>query len=125
MFGSKHPKLEVVIGAESVFKGELTSKGTIRIDGTFEGNIAADCIIVGESGNIVGDIQAAVLIAGGKVHGNVRAGDHVEIQPKGEVYGDIHTLRLMVAEGAVFEGRSSMQKNRSEIEYRPAEVMVS
>jgi cytoskeletal protein CcmA (bactofilin family) len=124
MFGSKHPKLEVVIGAESVFKGEMNAKGTIKIDGTIEGNITADCIILGESGTIVGDIQVNVLVAGGKLRGNVKAGDHVEIQSKGEVYGDIHTLRLMVAEGAVFEGRSSMQKNR-EIEYRPVEVAVS
>ena len=121
MFGNKHPKLEVVIGAESTFKGELTSKGTIRIDGTFEGNISADCVILGESGSITGDLQVNALIAGGKLRGNVRASDHVEIQSKGEVYGDIYTVRLSIAEGAVFEGRSSMQKNR-EIEYRPAEA---
>ena len=62
-----------------------------------------------------------VLIAGGKLRGNVRATDHVEIQTKGEVYGDIYTVRLSIAEGAVFEGRSSMQKDR-ELEYRPAEL---
>ena len=123
MFGHKHPKLEVVIGSESVFRGELTSKGTIRIDGTFEGNISADCVVLGESGNITGDLQVNVLIAGGKLRGNVRAADHVEIQAKGEVYGDIYTVRFSVAEGAVFEGRSSMQKNR-ELEYRTAEVTV-
>jgi cytoskeletal protein CcmA (bactofilin family) len=124
MFGSKHPKLEVVIGSESVFRGEMTSKGTIRIDGTFEGNITADCVILGESGSMTGDLQVNTLIAGGKLKGNVRAGDHVEIQSKGEVYGDIYTVRLSVAEGAVFEGRSSMQKNR-ELEYRAAEVTVA
>ena len=123
MFGNKHPKLEVVIGSQTVFKGELTSKGTIRIDGTFEGNITADCVVLGESGNITGDLQVNVLIAGGKLRGNVRAVDHVEIQAKGEVYGDIYTVRFSVAEGAVFEGRSSMQKNR-ELEYRAAEVTV-
>jgi len=123
MFGAKHPKLEVVIGSETVFKGELTSKGTIRIDGTFEGNISADCVILGESGSITGDLQVNVLIAGGKLRGNVRAVDHVELQAKGEVYGDIHAVRLSIAEGAVFEGRSSMQKNR-ELEYRAAEVTV-
>ena len=123
MFGHKHPKLEVVIGSESVFRGELTSKGTIRIDGTFEGNISADCVVLGESGSITGDLQVKVLIAGGKLRGNVRAADHVEIQAKGEVYGDIYTVRFSVAEGAVFEGRSSMQKNR-ELEYRTAEVTV-
>ncbi len=121
MFGSKHPKLEVIIGAESVFKGEITSKGTVKIDGAFEGNICADCVILGESGSITGDVQVNGLIAGGKLRGNVRATDHVEIQSKGEVYGDIYTVRLSIAEGAVFEGRSSMQKNR-ELEYRPAEL---
>jgi cytoskeletal protein CcmA (bactofilin family) len=123
MFGNKHPKLEVVIGTDTVFKGELTSKGTIRLDGTFEGNITADCVILGESGSMTGDLQVNVLIAGGKLRGNVRAADHVEIQSKGEIYGDIFTIRLGIAEGAVFEGRSSMQKNR-ELEYRAAEVTV-
>jgi cytoskeletal protein CcmA (bactofilin family) len=124
MFGSKHPKLEVVIGAESVFRGEMTSKGTVRLDGVFEGNITADCLILGESGSMTGDVQVNGLIAGGKLRGNVRASDHVEIQPKGEVYGDIYSVRLSIAEGAVFEGRSSMQKNR-ELEYRTAEVTVA
>jgi cytoskeletal protein CcmA (bactofilin family) len=121
MFSRKHPKLEVVIGPESVFKGELSSQGTVRIDGRFEGNIAADCVIIGETGAVVGDVASKALIAGGKLTGNVRASDSVEIQPKGEVYGDVTATRLAVAEGAVFEGRSSMQKNR-EIEYLPAEA---
>jgi cytoskeletal protein CcmA (bactofilin family) len=119
MFGKNHPKLDVVIGSESVFKGELSSKGTVRIDGRFEGNINADYLIIGETGIILGDISSKTLIAGGKITGNVRATDSVEIQPKGEIYGDISTTKLSVAEGAVFEGRSSMQKNR-EIEYKPA-----
>ena len=123
MFGNKHPKLEVVIGAATVFRGELTSKGTVRIDGAFEGNITADCVILGESGNMTGDLQVNALIVGGKLRGNVRAADHVEVQSKGEVYGDIHTMRLSIAEGAVFEGRSSMQKS-PELEYRTAEATV-
>ena len=125
MFGSKHPKLDVVIGPESQFRGEMTAKGTVKIDGTLEGNIVADCLILGETGSIVGDLQVSVLVAGGKIRGNVRAADHVEIQAKGEIYGDIHTPRLSVAEGAVFEGRSTMQRSRAEIEYRPAEVTVA
>ncbi len=121
MFSKKHPKLDVVIGPDSVFKGELSSQGTVRIDGRFEGNISADCVIIGETGAMLGDVASKALIAGGKLNGNIRASDSVEIQPKGEVYGDIVACRLAVAEGAVFEGRSSMQKNR-EIEYKPAEV---
>lgn len=124
MFSTKkHPKLEVIIGAESVFRGGLISKGTIRLDGGFEGNISADCVIIGESGKVIGDITGKDLIIGGKINGNVRVTESVEIQPKGEVYGDIYTVRLTVAEGAVFEGRSCMQKNNPEVEYVPAEAV--
>ena len=123
MFSKKHPKLDVVIGPDSAFTGELTSTGTVRIDGKFEGNIAADYLIIGETGTVVGDVAVKSLIAGGKLTGNVRSSDSVEIQPKGEVYGDIFTIRLTIAEGAVFEGRSSMQKSLG-IEYKPAEATL-
>lgn len=126
MFSSKkHPKLEVVIGNETVIKGEIVSKGTVRIDGRFEGNLVADCVIVGEAGNILGDITAKSLIAAGRITGNVHSSESVEIQPKGEVNGDIYTQRLTVADGGVFEGRSYMQRNREpsrELEYRPQDA---
>jgi len=126
MFSSKkHPKLEVVIGNETVIKGEIVSKGTVRIDGRFEGNVAADCVIVGESGTILGDVTAKSLLAAGRISGNVHSSESVEIQPKGEVNGDIYTHRLTVADGGVFEGRSYMQKSRDagrELEYKPMDA---
>lgn len=122
MFSSrKHQKLEVVIGTETVIKGEIVSKGTVRIDGRFEGNVTADCVIIGAGANILGDVASKSLIAAGRLTGNVHSSESVEIQPKGEVCGDIYTLRLTVADGGVFEGRSYMQKNR-ELEYKPLEA---
>src|SRR5512142_714661 len=105
MFSSnKHPKLEVVIGPDTVMKGELVSKGTVRIDGRFEGNLTADCLIIGEQGQILGDVAGKTRMAAGRITGNVRASESVEIQPKGEIGGDIYTQRLTVADGGVFEG---------------------
>lgn len=113
MFGSKkHAKLEVIIGNETVIRGEIVSKGTLRIDGRFEGTMAADSVIVGAEGCILGDINSRTLIAAGRITGNVHSSESVEIQPKGEICGDIYTQRLTVADGGVFEGRSYMQKNR-------------
>jgi cytoskeletal protein CcmA (bactofilin family) len=121
MFSSKkHPKLEVIVGSDTVIKGEITSKGTVRIDGRFEGALSAESVIVGEGAYLLGDITSKSLIAAGRITGNVHSSDSVEIQPRGEVCGDIYTTRLSVAEGGVFEGRSYMQKNR-ELEYRPIE----
>lgn len=119
LFGSKkHPKIEVIIGSDTVVKGEIVSKGTVRIDGRFEGNLSADCIIIGEGGDIKGDVTVKTMIAAGRLTGNILGADSVEIQPRGGVFGDIYSQKLTVAEGGVFEGRSSMQKNR-EIEYKP------
>jgi cytoskeletal protein CcmA (bactofilin family) len=126
MFSSrKHPKLEVVIGNETVMKGEIVSKGTVRIDGRFEGNVTADSIIVGGDGTILGDITTRSLIAAGRITGNVHSAESVEIQPRGEINGDIYSQRLTVADGGVFEGRSYMQKNREagrELEYKPLDA---
>lgn len=122
MFSSKkHPKLEMIIGNETVVKGEIVSTGTVRIDGRFEGNVSADCVIIGEEGNILGDVASKSLIAAGRLTGNVHSSESVEIQPKGEICGDIYTQRLTVADGGIIEGRSYMQKNK-ELAYKPLEV---
>lgn len=119
--GKKHPKLEVIIGSDTTIKGEIVSKGTVRIDGRFEGSLSADSVIIGEGGTVLGDVTAKAMIAAGRVTGNIHAAESVEIQPKGEVVGDIYTHKLSVAEGGVFEGRSCMQKNK-ELEYKPLEI---
>src|SRR5512136_417542 len=112
MFGKKQPKLETIIGAATTLKGELNTAGTVRIDGTLIGNLNADWVIIGENGNIRGDVTAKGMIIGGKVNGNLRSGEIVEIKQKGEVCGEIFTTNLIVMEGAVFEGRSSMQRTQ-------------
>ncbi len=108
MFGKRETTLMTIIGPDSSLKGELQSKGTVRIDGTFDGNVQADWTIVGESGLIRGDIVSRGATVGGKVEGSIRCSESVEITPKGQVRGDISTSKLSVAEGGLFEGRSHM-----------------
>ncbi|MFZ3122304.1 MAG: polymer-forming cytoskeletal protein [Thermodesulfovibrionales bacterium] len=52
---------------------------------------------------------------GGRVDGNLKAKEIVEIKAKGQVSGDISTGKLTIIEGGVFDGRSSMQKDESKI----------
>jgi cytoskeletal protein CcmA (bactofilin family) len=120
MFGKKQPRLETIIGPETTLHGELNTTGTIRIDGTLEGNLNAEWAIIGEKGSIKGDVTTKGIVIGGKVTGNIRSGDIVEIKQKGEVSGEIFTTNLIIMEGAVFEGRSYMQRSR-EIECRVLE----
>ncbi len=116
MFGRKEPEMEVIVGPQSGIRGEITSKGTVRVDGKFEGNVAAECVIIGETGAIYGDITVKTCIIGGKLTGNIRASEGVEIRNRGEICGDIYALRLVIAEGAKFDGHSYMQRPQ-ELEY--------
>ena len=123
MFFSKQPNLEVIIGADSTIRGDISSKGTVRIDGGVEGNINADCVIVGEKGVVTGDATVRQMIVGGWIVGNIRAAEAVDIQRTGDVCGDIFSARLSVADGGKFDGRSTMQRTK-EIPYKGDETAL-
>lgn len=110
----KERPLEVLIGANATLKGDLLSKGVARIDGVIEGNVQADFVIVGERGLIKGNILSEGVIVDGKIEGNIDSKEVAEIKSHGEVVGDIHTAKLVIAEGGIFEGRAFMKKYREE-----------
>jgi cytoskeletal protein CcmA (bactofilin family) len=115
MFTKNTEKLESFIGNNSNFKGDIDTKGTLRIDGTMDGNVNADWVILGEKAFLKGNITARGIIIGGRVEGNLKAKEIVEIKPKGQVSGDISTSKLTIIEGGIFDGRSSMMKDESKI----------
>jgi len=115
MFTKNTEKLESFIGANSAFKGNIETKGTLRVDGSMEGNVNADWVVLGEKASIKGDITARGIIVGGKIEGNLRAKEIVEIKSKGQVFGDISSVKLTIIEGGIFEGRSSMTKEETKV----------
>ena len=115
MFSKNTEKLESFIGAKSSFKGNIKTEGTLRIDGSVEGNIEVDWLILGETADIKGDVKARGIIVGGKINGNLSAKELIEIRSKGYLTGEIVTNKLVVAEGGILEGRSSMQRESSNV----------
>jgi cytoskeletal protein CcmA (bactofilin family) len=113
MFSKNTEKLESFVGVNSHFKGDIKSKGTLRIDGSVEGNVEADWLILGEKATVKGDVSGRGIIVGGKIEGVLSAREILEIKAKGQVVGDITTPKLMVSEGGILEGRSSMNKEGS------------
>lgn len=117
MFTRKNnEKLESFIGANSSFKGDIKTKGTIRIDGNMEGNVDSDWLIVGEKGILKGDVRANGVIVGGKIEGMVTAREIIEIKGKGEISGDINTPKLSVSEGAILNGKVTMNRDTNVVE---------
>ena len=110
MFSKETDKLESFLGMNSSFKGELNVRGTLRVDGTVEGRLGADYVILSERAEVKGEIKGKKILIGGKVDGNVRAQELVEIKSKGKVFGDIFTPKLAIIEGAEFDGKVEMKK---------------
>lgn len=75
-------------------------------------------VVIGEKAQINGNISARGVVVGGKVEGNIKAKEIVEIKDKGQVLGEISTPLLSIAEGAIFDGRSIiLPKNETRIWY--------
>lgn len=115
MFHRNAEKLESIIGAGSLFKGNIETKGTLRIDGQMEGHVQADWVILGEKSSVKGDVTARGIIIGGRIEGNVHAKEIAEIKAKGQVWGEIQAPKMAMAEGAIFDGRSSMARAEDNI----------
>ena len=115
MFSEGKNKLETFLGMNSNFKGELNVKGTLRIDGSVDGKLEADCVILSESATVKGAICAKKVIIGGKVEGTVSARELVEIKSRGKVLGDVFTRKLAVIEGGEFNGKVEMKEAKDNV----------
>lgn len=109
MFGKGSRKLETIVGDGTTVAGQVSVKGTIRVDGIVEGDVHADWVVVGETGKILGNTRTRGMVVGGSVEGNIEAAETVELMGKSSMVGEIHTPKLAIAEGAVFDGRSRMK----------------
>jgi cytoskeletal protein CcmA (bactofilin family) len=125
MFKKQNDKLESLIGFNSDFKGEVNVSGTLRIDGKFTGNVNSGWIVVGEQAVVKGDLHAKGVVVGGKVEGNIKADDLVELKPTAHLFGDIYSTKLVIAEGGIFMGRSISQGNETRlIDFSDEEVTL-
>ena len=105
MFSKDNEQLESFIGSGTEFQGELNVKGTLRVEGRFDGKVNATFVILSETGVIKGEVSAKKIIIGGKVEGNLRAQEIVEIKATGKVLGGIFTKRISITEGAKVNGK--------------------
>src|SRR3954453_5319038 len=98
-----------VIDQGCEFEGKLCFHGTVRIGGTFRGEIyTPDTLIIGEGARVDAQIDAGSIIISGEVNGSLRAKYRVEIHRPAIFRGDILTPSLSVDEGVIFEGSSKM-----------------
>ena len=97
------------VGHEVQFSGVLTYKGNVRIDGTFDGEIETeDTLFIGEQANVKAVIKAGLVIASGRIAGNITASQRVELKSPAIIDASIITPKLSMDNGVIFNGKISM-----------------
>jgi cytoskeletal protein CcmA (bactofilin family) len=97
------------VGSSTVVEGKIKTEGSIRIDGKLVGDLISKAnAALGGNGIIEGNLSARNVTLAGKVTGTVTASEKLVLEAKSMVKGDIRAARLVVDEGAVFDGHCAM-----------------
>lgn len=103
-------EISTIIGEEYIFTGEIRGTSVIRIEGKVIGNIHVESgVVLGEKGNIEGDIFTRSAIIHGTLNGNIKA-VQLEIKKSGCINGDITTDTLEIELGAQYNGKLNMKR---------------
>lgn len=103
-------RITSVLAAGIIWQGNISGSGGVRVEGTFEGQIALKgLLVVGETGKVTCEnIRASNVIVAGAVKGNITS-QKVEIRSSGRVWGDIVTTAFATEEGAFLRGQIRME----------------
>ncbi len=94
-----------LVGEGSFFRGDITARGLLRIDGDFAGNIKTEGkILIGVNGRAECELNASAVVIGGAVRGVVEASKKVILLSSAVIIGDIYAPRLVAEEGALIDG---------------------
>jgi cytoskeletal protein CcmA (bactofilin family) len=117
------------IGKSVVVKGELSGSEDLYVDGEVEGSISlrGQSLTIGPNGRVHANVEARNVIVHGRIDGNIKASDRVELRKSASLSGDISTARVAIEEGAFFKGSIDIQKVEPapRLEPKPAVAMAT
>src|SRR5450432_1851247 len=94
-----------LIGAGTSMKGDITSNGDLRIDGSLVGNIHCSAkVVIGANGVVQGDINGQQADIMGKVTGTITVKDLLQLKGGSQLNGNIQAAKLQIEPTASFNG---------------------
>ncbi len=101
----------IVIGEGVMVSGKFVVPGRAVINGTLEGDLKADEILVGAQGKLVGHTEARKVDIYGEVHDTLLASEHLIVRSTGRVngkasYGEIEIERGGLVQGAIIPAKA-------------------
>ena len=111
------PRTTAWLGSNLKVKGDISGDEDLRVDGQIDGpiSIGGHRLTVGPTADIKAEVSAREIVVYGKVHGDLRARDRIEIKKDGSVTGDLTTARIVIEDGAVFKGHIEIDRSNTQV----------
>ncbi len=118
----KEGRLSGYVGNGTVLTGETNFQAMLRIDGHLTGRVSSEngTLVIGSTGKVDANIAVAAAIISGTVNGDIIATEKLELGRTARVVGNIQTPRLVIEDGAIFEGGCTMLKAKESFDKRSA-----
>jgi cytoskeletal protein CcmA (bactofilin family) len=92
-----------ILSSDITITGDLRSSGDIQIEGSVEGDVRSQVVIIGETATVRGEVVGEEVVVHGRVVGRLR-GVKVRLSATARVEGDIVHKTIAIENGAHFEG---------------------
>lgn len=107
---STRDDVETVVGPSVTVEGDFASEGNILVKGTVAGSVKTSRLLTVEKGaKILANVRAGQASIAGHIKGNVKVTETLELAPTAIIYGDIICDTLVVAAGALIQGKITMK----------------
>ncbi|MFW5489255.1 MAG: bactofilin family protein [Desulfovibrio sp.] len=110
-------EINAFLGAGTSYQGKLNFQGSVRIDGTFQGEVTSEgTLVIGREAEVEGQIDVGQLVLSGRINGQITAKERVVLHKTANILGSLQTPILVVEEGAIIEGKITMGSQPVEAE---------
>lgn len=106
-----------MIASGTTVEGKIRTQGSVRVDGKVIGEVTAgEALAVGQTGEIEGNVAAKNVTVSGKIRGSINVAEKAVLEGKAVIKGDLRAARLVIDEGAVFDGKVIMSDKAQSFE---------
>lgn len=123
-FGTTSQPLKLTtIAVGTILKGTVDVEGSLRIDGTIEGDITChQTVVLGPQGKVTGNVTSVSAILQGTLKGDIHITDKLILKSGCNMNGDIYTSKLEIEPTACFNGNCNTVKENKQPSNAPEQA---
>lgn len=108
------------VGKGVDFKGTIVYQGTVRIDGTLDGEIQTEgVLLVGEEAVLKAKVTAGTIVCKGKITGDITAKEKIKLRAPAVIEGGVTSPMISIEEGVLFNGTLEMTQRTRDAQKEP------